>query len=176
MIVSYGFDRMVDMVSPVVLRWAEEVVPRSVELLPNNRYSPRYAWMFSFEKRLKYRIEDALGRRLGSLERELFGADGAFSEGLSNAFVHGHGRDPSRPIGIHCAVGLQGLAFSIRDRGPGFAVAEQLELARQGSSRYHFAGNGLRVLVSAPGIHAFYEGGGRRLDLMAPFQEIVSTS
>jgi len=169
MIVEYSFDQMVEGVAPVVLCLEEEVVPGRVELLPNNRYSPRYAWMFSYEKRLKHRIEAELGRPLGELERRLFGSDGAFSEGLSNAFVHGHRRDPALPLAIRCAAGRRGVAFSIRDRGPGFDVARQIELARRGAAPYHFAGNGLRVLVESPAVAAAYGEGGRRLDLMALF-------
>lgn len=172
MIVDYGFDRMVDAVSPMIDQWAEDVVPGSVELLPNNRYSPRYAWMFSYEKRLKYRIEKVIGRPLGALERDLFGVDGVFSEALSNAFVHGHGRNPGRSIEIRCAVGRHGLVFSVRDQGPGFAVAKQLELARRGNARYHFAGNGLRALVGSHRIWASYAEDGRRLDLLAPFEAL----
>ena len=163
------FEEMVDAISPMVARWRDVVVPGEVDLLPNNRYSPRYAWMFSYEKRLKYRIEELLGRPLGELERHMFGSDGAFSEGLSNAFVHGHRRDPKRPLEIRCAVGRRGLAFSIRDQGPGFDVARQLELVRRGAAHYHFAGNGMRVLAESTTILASYEDGGGRLNLMAPF-------
>ena len=169
MLVEQRFEEMVDALSPVLAQWREQVVPGEVELLPNNRYSPRYAWMFSYEKRLKYRIEALVGRPLGELEHHLFGSDGAFSEGLSNAFVHGHRRDPERPLEICCAVGRRGLAFSIRDRGPGFDVARQLELARRGAARYHFAGNGMRVLAESTTIRASYEEEGRRLNLLAPF-------
>ena len=56
-------------IEPVVAAWEEPVVPSQIELLPHSSYSPRYAWMYAFEKRLKYRIEEALGARLGELER-----------------------------------------------------------------------------------------------------------
>ncbi len=169
MFIAQRFEEMVDAISPVVGRWQDVVVPGEVELLPNNRYSPRYAWMFSYEKRLKYRIEELLRRPLKELEHHLFGSDGAFSEGLSNAFVHGHRRDPAKALEICCATGRRGLAFSIRDQGPGFDVAHQLELARRGAARYHFAGNGMRVLAESTEIQAAYEEEGRQLDLMVRF-------
>ncbi len=169
MIVGKDFEEMVEAIGPVLARWTDDLVPGSVELLPNNRYSPRYAWMFSYEKQLKYRIEDLLGRPLGAVERILFSVDGAFSEGLSNAFVHGHGRDPEKVIAITSAVGRNGLAFSLRDGGPGFPVTEHLECARRGAGKFHFAGNGLRVLLNSPVIHASFSEGGRQLNLMVLF-------
>ena len=168
MIVEDGFERMVELVRPVIAEWTEEVVPGRVELLPHNRYSPRYAWMFSFEKRLKHRIEDTLGRPLGPLERELFGADGVFSEGLSNAFVHGHGRDSDRPIRVGCVIGRAGLVLAIQDRGSGFSVAEHLERAQRGSPSFHFAGNGLRSFIASRHVHVSLTHGGRRLNLLVP--------
>jgi len=169
MIVELEFEEMIEATAPVVDRWSVVVVPGRVELLPNNRYSPRYAWMFSFEKRLKYRVENVLGKPLGNVERILFGVDGAFSEGLSNAFVHGHRRDPERPIRVRCCVGGGGLAFSISDTGDGFPVVEHLGSLRRGSARYHFAGNGLRVLMDSTTVQASYSNAGKTLNLLVLF-------
>ena len=152
-------------VDPVVAEWSEEVVPGAVEELPHSRYSPRYAWMYAYEKRLKQRICRALGRPLGDWERRLFGPDGAFSEGLSNAFLHGHRRDPERPIGISCRVGSGGLQFVIRDQGGGFDVAAALGALGRGAGYYHMAGNGLRCLAESPHVLAALGEGGRALFL-----------
>ncbi len=116
-----------------------------------------------------YRVEEVLGRRLGALERILFGADGVLSEGLSNAFVHGHRRDPKRAIRVVCRVGSWGLAFSIHDHGEGFDVQEAMAKLSRGGSYFHLAGNGLRALMGARGVVASFEDGGRVLNIKVAF-------
>lgn len=172
MIAAYDADRWRQGVGDPVASWTDEVVPNGVEPLPHGSYSPVYAWMFAYEKRLRSRIEKALGRRLGSLERRLFGPDGAFSEGLSNAFLHGHRRNPSLPIRVSCTVGRTGLSFAIRDGGPGFDASGALEALEKGASYFHMAGNGLRCFVEASEIVASHIDGGRTLCLLVPFRPL----
>ncbi len=156
---------------PVCDEWYEEVIPREVELLTDTQYAPQYSWMFSYEKRLKYRIEKAIGHRLGALERELFGPDGAFSESLSNAFVHGHKRDPNQTIKVRCTVSSKGIAFSISDQGCGFDVRQIVGAAENGSTYASFGGNGMRALCRREAIVASFCNEGRtvniRLNLLA---------
>jgi hypothetical protein len=152
-------------VAPVLAEWRDEIVPRAVELLPNNLYKPAYAWMFSYEKRLKYRIEDVLQRPVPvATERLLFGADGVLSEALSNAFAHGHRRLPDLAITLTCSVGRQGLAFCTEDQGSGFDVA-QVVAGLGGSGSYSYAGNGLRALQGNDSVLACYSNGGRALSV-----------
>jgi hypothetical protein len=152
-------------IEPVVAEWHDQVVPRDVELIADHRYSPRYAWMYAYEKRLKYRIEEARQEPLADLEQTLFGADGIFSEALSNAFVHGHRRDPGRAIEITCRVGRHGLVFSIRDSGDGFDVDQTMARMSAAGTYYSYAGNGLRALSTAEGVVASYTDRGRCLHL-----------
>jgi anti-sigma regulatory factor (Ser/Thr protein kinase) len=152
-------------VAPVVAEWCDAVLPRSVELLPHNRYAPAYAWMFSYEKRLKYRVEELAGRRLGPAEPLLFGPDGALSEALSNAFVHGHRRDLDLAIEVAVALGRCAVALSVRDRGPGFDVAATLERLARGAGHFAIAGNGLRTLSRRDEVIASFGDGGRSLHL-----------
>lgn len=171
-----GISAYLTRLKPLLADWTDRVVPEAVELLPDCRYAPAYAWMYSYEKALKRRLEAALGRPLGVWERVLFGSDGIFSEGLSNAFVHGQRRDPRRPIAVRAAVSRRGLAFSIRDRGPGFAVDDLLrQAARQGSGFYHFAGNGLRALLACDNLSFSYSEGGRCLNLLLSFDRTAAT-
>jgi len=148
-------------VAPILTSWCEEVVPAQVDPLPNCPYSPSYTWMFAHEKRLKYLIESATGWRLGPIERELFGPDGAYSEALSNAFVHGHRRNRGLAILLTCSVGRRGLAFTITDRGEGFDVDSVVEAAQRGTAYYSFAGNGLRTLAQQRRVTASFADGGR---------------
>ncbi len=152
-------------IDPVLDQWKDVVIPRDVEIMPNFGYTPDYAWMYSYEKRLKYRIEACCRRRLGSLERLLFGEDGVFSEALSNAFVHGNRRRTDLPIEIVTVVGKRGLAFSIGDSGDGFDFEATLEAVARGLVYFKCAGNGLRALHNREDIVASYAGNGRILHL-----------
>jgi len=71
-----GFGELCLPHEPLLTSWVDTVVPRDVELVPNNLYIAPYAWMYSYEKRLRVRLEVALGRPLHALERLLFGSDG----------------------------------------------------------------------------------------------------
>lgn len=146
--------------------WSDRVVPNQVEEIGDNRYSPRYAWMFSYEKSLKYRLEAALGQPIGELERRLFGADGVVSEALSNAFVHGHRRDPERAITVEVRLGTAGLLLTIRDSGAGFDHRRVTAGYLAGRPSFHVAGNGLRALIDAPDVEACWSDGGRALHLL----------
>jgi len=156
---------------PVAEQWVDTVVPRDVELLTDHRYSPRYAWMYAYEKRLKRRIEQALGCPLGPRERGLFGPDGVVSEGLSNAFVHGHRRDGRLPIEVGCAVSPGGIGLTIRDRGAGFDVAATVAKAQSAGAYYHMAGNGLRVFLERDDVLAAFSLGGAQLNLLVTWEE-----
>ena len=157
--------------APVLASWSDVVVPQAVEPHRDTRYTPEYAWMHTYERQLRKRIEEVLGRVLTYEERKLFGADGAFSEALSNAFLHGHGRNPKLAIHVSCAVGSAGLAFVIRDQGAGFDVASVATKAQCGGAYFRVAGNGLRALAGK-GVVASYSDGGRTVTL---FVELVAS-
>jgi len=162
-------------IAPLAATWRDIVVPRDVEILPNFRYSPVYAWMYSYEKRLKYRIEEASGRPLKGTERRLFGADGVVSEAISNAFVHGNGRRDDLPIEIVTLVGMAGLAFSIRDCGEGFDVRKTISAVARGGAYFKCAGNGLRALNDHDGVVAAYTEGGRVLNLLVLYSGVTTS-
>ncbi len=164
------FSQIVRRLSPLRAEWTDHVVPEAVELLPNHPYTPEYAWMYAYEKQLRNRIETALKYPLRSWERVLFGTDGVLSEGLSNAYVHGHRRDASAALTIRAAVSLKGLGFAIGDRGPGFDYHTLLDKAERGSGGFfHYAGNGLRTLIANPAVSFSWTDGGRSLNLLLEF-------
>jgi len=168
MIGTDTFEEMRRRVGEPVACWLEEIVPEEVTLLPSNAYSPRYAWMFAFEKRWKYRVEEALGRPLGALERLLLGADGAISETLSNAYVHGNRRNALLPISVTTVLGQHSLALRITDQGQGFDVARAIAGLERGSTYFHVAGNGLRALARSSAVTAGFEARGRAVALYVP--------
>jgi Histidine kinase-like ATPase domain len=165
MITDISLEQLQDRIGPVLDSWTDEVTPGEVELLPNHRYSPRYAWMFSYEKQVRYRLQGVLNRQLGELERRLFGPDGALSEALSNAFVHGHLRDAERTIRVSCTVSEKAVLVSIEDEGTGFNVPEMLCRMKQRRNYYRVAGNGLRALDELPGVVVIFDRGGRRVHI-----------
>lgn len=156
-----SMDELLAPIAPVLAEWTDEVVPAAVPVISDHRYKPDYAWMYSYEKTLKYRIEDALGRSIGSLEKALFGVDGALSEVLSNAFVHGHRRDPSRAITVFIVVGERGVVARVQDQGPGFDVQRVVRLAKDGGTYFQLAGNGLRTLLQRRDVTAYFSENGR---------------
>ncbi len=168
MIRDLDFDGALARIAPVHHRWVDEVVPRAVPPHRYATYSPLYAWMFTYEKSLKKKLEAALSRPLGRLERRLFGPDGVISEGLSNAFLHGHRRQTELTITVECAVGVGGVAVAIRDQGSGFDVNAALQKLRRGGGYFHVAGNGLRTFAAATDIEVGFANGGRMLILLVP--------
>lgn len=166
MIVDLDWRAMRRRLGPLAAEWRDVVVPAEVDVLPDSLYTPAYAWMYAYEKGLRDRIEKALRRPLGRRERDLFGPDTALSETLSNAFVHGHGRDPVRPITVHCLISRVALGFSVRDGGDGFDVEAKLAQVRRDGGYYRMAGNGLRVLVRSQGVEASFEDGGRTANVL----------
>ena len=155
---------------PVRGDWTDIVVPGEIEAQPDCRYLPEYAWMDAFEKVLKKRIELAMGRPLRPWQKKIFGSDGALSEALSNAFVHGNRRHEARPIEVRTQVSRKGVGFSICDQGKGFDVQAFLEQAREKKDGYfHHAGNGLQCLIGCPSLSFAYSEGGSRLFLLILF-------
>lgn len=155
------------LLQPIISVFEEEVVPDQVELLQNNTYKLNYAWMYSFEKRLKYRIQDLLGYKLTyEQEKILFGVGGAVSEGLSNAFVHGHKKNTSLPITVWVSVSKKGLGFSITDQGEGFDFGTILQSYQEGKSFYHIAGNGFPLLSNSKHFSACFQKNGTQLCLL----------
>jgi len=153
---------IVQQLQPLITQFEEEIVPIKVELLPNNRYAQNYAWMYSYEKKLKYRIQKHLGFKLiYSQEKVLFGAGGVVSEGLSNAFVHGHKKDRFVPINIWTAVSKKGLGFAITDSGKGFDENSIMKSFKNGGDFFHIAGNGFSLFEASPDFSACYQNGGK---------------
>lgn len=156
---------------PVISTFEEEVTPQLVELLPNNQYTTDYAWMYSFEKKLKYRIQGLLRRKLvPRQERILFGAGGVVSEAISNAFVHGHKKDRYMPIRVWATVSKKGLGFSIVDKGTGFDIAEVQQTYSNGRQFFNIAGNGFSLFHQSSDFTVCYQMYGKELCILYPLR------
>jgi hypothetical protein len=169
LISSRTYESFIDQLPSILDSWEDQIIPSKVDLLANPRYSPRYAWMFSYERRLRDRISSVVGRKHRELERLLFGAGGVLSESLSNSFVHGHRRNPNLPIRLRCTIGSNALVLSITDSGTGFDVDAVLRRLRSRENYFHIAGNGLRSLEEEENCLASFSDEGRTLTLKVEF-------
>jgi hypothetical protein len=166
---NIDFASAVAEIAPLLDEWRDPVVPASVESSPNSPYAVDYAWMYAYERGVRRRLERALRRPLGVWQTRLFGQDGVVSEGLSNAFLHGHQRDGSRPIEVRWAVSTKGVAAAIADLGPGFDVPARVRSLERGYGYFNVAGNGLKTFARSEEIHVAFRNGGRELHLLALF-------
>lgn len=152
---------------PRLRELVHEIVPANVATPPNCPYPKSYGWLFLYEQRVKAAIRQAWGvKRISQLA--LVGEDGILSEALSNAFVHGHQRNPRRSIYVTGVVGAAGLAFAVADQGTGFDVQHSLKLAAERREYYRQAGNGLRAFIQHPTARCFWEDAGRRFVFFLP--------
>ena len=70
-------------------------------------------------------------RRLGFAEDALFGIDMAVRESVTNAVLHGNGRDESKPVELGLAGTDAGLVVTVRDRGEGFDPEQVADPTRE---------------------------------------------
>jgi hypothetical protein len=143
----------------------ESVVPAECPGCSHAAYRPEYAWLFHAERRVARRLDPWLVAH----RAELIGAGGVLSEALANAYRHGHGRDPRRPIRVVVTKGPRGLLVRIEDEGPGFDVARIVRLYREGKPYFDVAGGGMRALVGSARFGVFWSDGGRAVHLLHEF-------
>lgn len=140
----------------------ETLIPADCPPMSNSPYRPGYDWLFYYERKLAR----VLDKWLQAYRLQLIGENGIISEALSNAFYHGHQKDPRKPIQIKLFVGTNGLMLKIADQGRGFDVPQVLGLLQQQKNYYHAAGNGLRVMAASPHFAAFFDDGGTSFQLL----------
>ena len=134
----------------------EDLIPARFPVAPNSPYRHGYDWLYLAERKLNGHLKPWLAdHRLG-----LIGEHGLLSEGLSNAFCHGHGRDPHMPIRIVIRVGDKGVLVEIRDKGAGFMVKQTLQRFHAGKAYYSVAGNGILHMAESSDFGAFFNADG----------------
>lgn len=145
----------------------DEVVPALQPELPTNCYRAEYAWQHSYERSLLRRARDWIGAQ----RHELIGTKGLLSEALSNAYVHGNQRDPSRPITVELTVGQKGYVLRVAQSGTGFDYKGIVAKYRRREHYYFIGGNGLRKLDDNRAFYAFYGDGGCSIHLWYSSQD-----
>jgi anti-sigma regulatory factor (Ser/Thr protein kinase) len=120
----------------------ERIVPAEFPHLPDSPYQPGYDWLYNYERRIAAFLE----KWLKDHRYELIGEKGILCEALSNAFCHGHEKDPHKPIWVRVILGERGLIVQIKDTGPGFDVQGIYRRYHAKKRYYSTAGNGIRLM------------------------------
>jgi anti-sigma regulatory factor (Ser/Thr protein kinase) len=121
----------------------DRIVPADFPHSPDSPYRPGYDWLFSYERQIAAFLE----KWLKPYRYELIGENGILCEALSNAFFHGHAKDPEKPIVVRVILGKQGLIVQIKDTGSGFDVQAVYGRYQTQKKYYSKAGNGIRLMA-----------------------------
>jgi hypothetical protein len=143
----------------------ETLVPSSCGKNPNSTYRPGYDWLFTYERILAGVLEPWTAH----LRYELIGEKGVLCEALSNAFCHGHRKNPEKPIELKIFLGIKGLIVRIKDSGDGFDLRRVTEEFKKGKSYFHLSGNGLKRMIHSEDFHIFFTDSGACFNLMYLF-------
>jgi anti-sigma regulatory factor (Ser/Thr protein kinase) len=134
----------------------ERIVPADFPQLPDSPYKPGYDWLFKYERRIAAFLE----KWLQVHRYELIGEKGILCEALSNAFCHGHGKDPQKPILVRVLLGERGLIVQIKDTGPGFDVRRVYRRYHTKKKYYSTAGNGIRLMEQSSNFGVLHDATG----------------
>lgn len=156
--------------SPKLIR-EEMVVPADLPLHPDCPYRSGYDWLYRYERELLRFLAPWLSR----YRYELIGEKGILCEALSNAFCHGHRKDPHLPIELRVFRGKKGLLVQIKDNGQGFYVEDVLNRYQKNKRYYCTAGNGFHLMASSTHFGIFYDRSGNIFHLLYLFDENLDT-
>ena len=155
--------------SPEIIR-RDAVIPREFPDCPNSLYQPEYDWLFQYERQIAAFLE----KWLRPFRYELIGEKGILCEALSNAFSHGHRKDPFKVINVCIWKGEKGLLIEIKDSGKGFDIRETYESFLRRKNYYALAGNGLRRMAESRKFGIFHHAGGTAFYMLCLFKTNLS--
>ena len=169
MLLNISLDKAFAVVGRHRLVKKEVIVPGRFPPVSHSPYRPDYDWLFLYERRLARFLEPWLK----DIRYELIGAKGILSEALSNAYCHGHGKDPLQPIEVRVYLGVYGLIVRIKDAGNGFSIYQIHNQYLKGKAYFHLAGNGVRAMVSSETFGIFYNENGSAFHLLYLFNKLL---
>ena len=155
---SQGFEK----IGRPTLVMDEIIIPAESRSNSNSPYRPEYEWLFVYERK----IAKFLSPWLEHLRFELIGEKGVLCEALSNAFCHGHHKNPAQPITVCIYLGQKGLIVRIMDNGEGFNIKSIIDNYSKGKNYYHMSGNGIRQMIRTPSFEIFYTDQGKSFNLL----------
>jgi len=165
MLLSAGFGEVLVFIqSPELIR-EDTIIPDEFPECPDSTYRVGYDWLYRYERD----IASFLAPWLNSHRYELIGEKGIICEALSNAFSHGHDKDPLKPIFFKVFLGARGLLVRVTDSGKGFDSRHVIQSYLQKKMYYHTAGNGIHLMATSRHFGIFYDPTGSAFHLLYAF-------
>ena len=165
MLLSIEFQEALSFIQSARLVRRDAVVPAKFPECADSTYRAGYDWLFHYERD----IAGFLAPWLKPYRYELIGEKGLLCEALSNAFSHGHGKDPQKMITVDVFVGEFGLLVRMEDSGKGFNVQNVYQSYLKNKIYYHTAGNGIHLMASSHRFGIFYCAVGATFHLLYAF-------
>jgi len=153
MLLSMTPEQALDLIASPRQILKERIVPAEFPQSQDSPYRSGYDWLYSYERRIAAFLE----KWLKPHRYELIGENGILCEALSNAFFHGHAKDPQKPIIVRVILGDRGLIVQIKDTGPGFDAHSVYRRFRTQKKYYSKAGNGIRLMAQSPRFGILYD-------------------
>ena len=160
-----NFDSAMDFIHAAELVRDDTIVPAQVPECVNSTYRRGYDWLYRYERDIAGFLEPWLK----PYRYDLIGEKGILCEALSNAFSHGHQKDPKQPILVHVYLGEHGLLVRIADSGAGFDVKNVMQRYFQKKHYYNTAGNGFHLMATSTKFGIFYNARGTVFHLLYAF-------
>lgn len=167
MLLLMNFEEALEMIGNGSQILHDTVVPKKFVSDPNSTYRPGYHWLYRYERDLARQLEPWLK----AYRYELIGEKGILAEALSNAFYHGHQKDPKLPIEVKIYQGKKGLLIRIHDCGNGFDVKKIHSHYLKGKTYFHTAGNGFRLMADSERFGIFYNSHGTIFHMLYLFDQ-----
>ncbi len=165
MLLSIDFEKAVAFIqSPELIR-RDTIIPEDFPECPHSTYRAGYDWLYRYERDIAGFLEPWLK----PYRYDLIGEKGLLCEALSNAFAHGHGKDPKKTITLEVFLGKQGVLVRINDSGKGFDVKRVFKSYLQKKIYYHTAGNGMHLMATSNLFGIFYSAMGSTFNLLYAF-------
>lgn len=167
MLLSMSLDEALELIGEGKQILHETVIPKDFPQDPNSTYRSGYHWLYRYERDLARQLEPWLK----SHRYELIGEKGILAEALSNAFYHGHRKNPKLPIEIRIYQGQNGIVVRIHDCGTGFSVKKIYSHYIKGKTYFHTAGNGFRLMSNSKHFGIFYNSLGTTFHMVYLFDQ-----
>ncbi len=165
MLLSIKIQEALSFIQSARLVRRDAVVPAKFPECVDSTYRAGYDWLYQYERD----IAGFLAPWLKPYRYELIGEKGILCEALSNAFSHGHGKDPHKAINVEVFVGERGLLVRMEDSGKGFNVDHVCQSYFKKKIYYHTAGNGIHLMASSRRFGVFYSAVGATFHLLYAF-------
>jgi len=170
MLIDITSTRAYDLIEAPQLVREDKIIPNDFPACPNSTYAAGYDWLFVYERRIAAFLETWLK----PFRYELIGQRGILCEALSNAFLHGHRKDPAKIIALRVLLGKAGILVEVEDGGRGFAVKAVYDRFRNKRPYFSSAGNGIRLMAENPHFGIFHSPAGTIFYLLHRFDGDLS--